>query len=136
MIPIPDHMIPLAPHTDPRGKLLCAECGKEIPFEVKRVFFISDVPAGAVRGEHAYKHNEFAVCAAGSCTVELSDGVTARTVRLCEANRGLLIPAGCWRTLRDFSPDCVLTVLSDAFFSEDDYIFDREAFLRAAREDV
>ena len=120
--------IALESHTDPRGKLRAVEGARDIPFEIRRVFMISEVPADAKRGEHAYMHNEFLICAAGSCTVEIDDGKRVKTCVMDSPGKGLLIPAGTWRTLYGFSPDCVLTVLSDAHYSTEDYVFDKEAF--------
>ncbi len=120
--------IQITSYIDARGKLSVIEGARDIPFDVKRVFFISDVPANAVRGEHAYKHNEFAVCTSGSCKIRITDGKTETLHTLRSADAGVLIPAYTWRTLYDFSADCVLTVLSDAYFSPKDYIFDAEAF--------
>lgn len=122
--------VELLPHADSRGKLYAIEGENDIPFEIKRVFFISDVPPGAKRGCHAYKHNEFAVCVSGSCKVNIDYGNKTEDYELNAPEKGLLIPAMTRRTLYDFSPDCVLTVLSDAHFSTDDYIDETEFHLQ------
>ena len=124
----------LTAHIDARGRLIAVEGEKDVPFEIKRTFVISDVPAGAVRGEHAYIRNEFALCVRGSCRVRISDGREETTYALDRPDVGLLIPGMTWRTLFDFSPDCLLFVFSDAHYRTEDFISDRDEFLKRARE--
>lgn len=126
--------IRIVSHCDARGRLFAVEGGLDVPFEIRRVFVICDVPAGAVRGEHAYLHRELVLCTRGRCRIRVWDGEHETDDVLDGADEGILIPEMTWRTLYDFSPDCSLTVLSDANYDPADYIFDRELFLRAKAE--
>ena len=120
-------------HADARGFLCAIEQKKDIPFSVRRVFFISQVPADAVRGNHAYKHNECVVCVSGSCRIKVETADSARDYRLQAPFESVLIPADTWRELSEFTPDCILAVLSDALYDEADYVSDKEAFLSGVR---
>lgn len=108
---------------DDRGELFVCETGKEIPFDIKRMFFISNVPTGAKRGEHAYKYDEFIVCCSGGCSVSIKTDDTVRSFRL-SAEESILIPGGLWRVFSDFSADCVLAVACNMPYSKDDYLTD------------
>ena len=125
-----NNTVRLSSHTDARGSLIAIESKKDIPFAIKRAFVITNVPAHAARGGHAYARNEFALCLRGSCSVRISDGVGETTVVLDRPDTGLLIPGMTWRTLYGFSPDCVLFVFSDALYDPADCIDDYGAFLR------
>ena len=116
-------------HADPRGLLCAIEQEKDVPFPIHRVFFISQAPADAVRGNHAYKHNEYVVCVSGGCRIKVETAASVREYRLQAPFESVLIPADTWRELCDFTPDCILAVLSDAPYNESDYITDRSAFL-------
>ena len=107
------------------------KCSKEvirIPFAIKRVFFITNVPAGTQRGNHAYRHQEFLLCLQGKCSITIDDGSVQTRRTLDRPDAGLLIPANTWRTLDGFSPDCILAVFSDAHYSPADYCFDYVRF--------
>lgn len=114
---------------DPRGNLSIIEQFKQIPFEIKRVHWIYDVPGGMDRGGHAYKETEeFIVALSGSFDVELDDGVEKKTYPLNRSYYGLFVPKGIWRTMTNFSTNSLALVLSSTDFSEEDYILDYEEF--------
>ena len=114
---------------DPRGNLSIIEQFKQIPFEIKRVHWIYDVPGGMDRGGHAYKETEeFIVALSGSFDVELDDGVENKTYPLNRSYYGLFVPKGVWRTMTNFSTNSLALVLSSTDFSEDDYIMDYGEF--------
>ena len=114
---------------DPRGNLSVIE--KEVvPFEIKRVYYLYDVPAGAERGGHAHKKlQQFLVALSGSFDVILNDGKEEKIVTLNKPFEGLLITNGIWRELKNFSSGAVCLVLASDLFSEADYIRDFNEFL-------
>ena len=114
---------------DPRGNLSVIE--KEVvSFEIKRVYYLYDVPAGAERGGHAHKKlQQFLVALAGSFDVVLNDGKNEQTITLNKPFEGLLITNGIWRELKNFSSGAVCLVVASDVFEEEDYIRDFEEFL-------
>ena len=116
---------------DPRGNLTVAEQLKNVPFEVKRVYWTYDVPAGERRGGHAHKEClEFIIAVSGSFTVTLDDGKgNHKDYHLNHPWEGLLIGTGMWRTLEDFSSGAVCLVLASELFEEEEYIRDYDEFL-------
>lgn len=116
---------------DERGSLIALEENCNVPFDVKRVYYIFDTKEGVRRGYHAHKNlKQLAVCVRGSCTFLLDDGHAQEHVKLSSPTQGLLIEGLVWREMYDFSPDCVLMVLADAYFDENDYIRDYGHFLK------
>ena len=116
--------------TDPRGNLTVAEQLRHIPFEIKRVYWTYDVPAGESRGGHAHRHCRSVVIAvSGSFDVVLDNGKERRTYHMNHPYQALLITTGIWRTLEDFSSGAVCLSLASDEFEEEDYIRDYEAFL-------
>ncbi|MBQ7540453.1 MAG: WxcM-like domain-containing protein [Bacteroidaceae bacterium] len=114
---------------DPRGNLSIIEQFKNIPFEIRRVHWIYDVPGGKDRGGHSYKAtDEFIVALSGSFDVEISDGITKSVFPLNRSYYGLLVPKGYWRCMTNFSTNSLALVLSSSDFSEDDYILDFEEY--------
>nr|WP_294775425.1 FdtA/QdtA family cupin domain-containing protein [uncultured Flavobacterium sp.] len=114
---------------DTRGNLSVIE-GNVIPFAMKRVYYLYDVPSGAERGGHSHKEQqEFLVALSGSFDVVLSDGQDKKTVTLNKPNEGLLIPNGIWRELENFSSGSVCLVIASDVFEEADYIRDYKDFL-------
>ena len=114
---------------DPRGNLSIIEQIKQIPFEIKRVYWIYDVPGGKDRGAHAYKENEeFIVALSGSFDVELDDGRNKQTFSLNRSYFGVYVPKGMWRTMKNFSTNSLSLVLSSTEYDKDDYIMDYEEF--------
>ena len=127
-------LIDLPKIADPRGNLTIAEERKDIPFEVKRGYWVYDVPSGENRGGHAHrKCNEFIVAVSGSFTVTLSNDTEQKTYLLNHPYQGLLVGTGIWRTLDDFSSGAVCLVLASERFAEDDYIRDFDQYLEYLR---
>jgi hypothetical protein len=120
---------------DIRGNLSIIEQYKQIPFEIKRVYWIYDVPGGDERGEHAYKENqEFIVALSGSFDVILDDGKDKKTFPLNRSYYGLYVPKGMWRKMTDFSTNSLALVLSSTDYSENDYIMDYNDFKQWRKE--
>ncbi len=128
-------IIELPRHLDRRGNLSVVENGINIPFDMKRVFFIYDVPGGESRAGHAH-HTlyEFIVAVGGSFSVRVNDGISEEVVLLNKPYQGLMIHPGLWRTLEDFSSGAVALVLASDFYDEEDYIRDYDEFLRLKRK--
>nr|WP_278373222.1 FdtA/QdtA family cupin domain-containing protein [Segatella bryantii] len=122
-------MITLRKIVDPRGNLTVAEQLKDIPFQVKRVYWTYDVPGGISRGGHAHKHcREFIVAVSGSFTVTLDNGNNKQSFLLNHPYQGLLVETNVWRTLEDFSSGSVCLVLAEDPFEEEDYIREYSEF--------
>jgi dTDP-4-dehydrorhamnose 3,5-epimerase-like enzyme len=120
----------LQAHGDERGSLIALEEGKNIPFAVKRVYYMFDTGANVRRGYHAHKTlKQVAIAVRGSCRFLLDDGTEKIDIKLDQPNQGLLIESFVWREMYDFSHDCVLMVLADQLFDEADYVRDYERFL-------
>lgn len=122
-------IIDLSKITDPRGNLTVAEQYKDIPFEIKRVYWTYDVPGGETRGGHAHKKlYQLVVATSGSFIVTLDNGKEKETFLLNHPWQGLLIEPGIWRELEDFSSGAVCLVLASDLFDLDDYIYDYDEF--------
>jgi dTDP-4-dehydrorhamnose 3,5-epimerase-like enzyme len=114
---------------DNRGNLTFIEANKHVPFEIKRVYYLYDVPGGATRGGHAHKHlQQFIIAAMGSFDVILDDGFERKRFHLNRSYYGLYIPTMIWRELDNFSSGSVCLALVSEYYHEDDYIRDYEAF--------
>ena len=123
-------IINLPKHEDPRGNLSIIEENLNIPFNIKRTYWIYDVPGGQVRGGHAFKNQqEFIVALSGSFDVVVDDGKSPQTFSLNRSYYGLYIPAGLWRQMVNFSTNSLALVLSSTEFSEFDYIRDYQEYL-------
>ena len=119
---------------DPRGNLSVIE-QEVVPFDIKRVYYLYDVPAGAERGGHAHKKlQQFLVALSGSFDVLLNDGKVEKTVTLNKPFEGLLITNGIWRELKNFSSGAVCLVVASEVYEEADYIRDFEDFLVLATQ--
>jgi len=122
-------ILPIPKIQDVRGNLSVIE-GDVIPFAMKRVYYLYDVPSGAERGGHSHKvQQEFLVALSGSFTVVLTDGKDKISVTLNKPNEGLCIPNGIWRELENFSSGSVCLVIASDIFEEADYIRDYNEFL-------
>jgi dTDP-4-dehydrorhamnose 3,5-epimerase-like enzyme len=122
---------------DERGQLVALESMVDIPFEVKRVFYIYGTQQGISRGNHAhYKANQFLIVVNGSCKVTLDDGVNQETFLLDKPNVGLCQAPFIWGTMHEFSSDCVLLVLADDIYKEEDYIRNYNTFLEVVKSDT
>ena len=116
---------------DPRGNLTFAEALTMVPFDIKRAYWVYDVPGGESRGGHAHKSlKQFVVALSGSFHVTLDNGYELKTVLLNHPWQGLLIDVNTWRTLDDFSSGAVCLVLASEHYEEDDYIYDYDDFLK------
>lgn len=117
-------------HGDTRGQLVALEEKKEIPFDIKRVYYIYDTLKGVRRGFHAHKSlKQLLICVHGSCKVLLDDGTEKEIVLLDKPYEGIFIESNMWREMYDFSPDAVLLVLASEVYDESDYIRDYDKFL-------
>ncbi len=126
--------IELTPRGDERGWLIALENLKEVPFEVKRIYYIYGTRSDFRRGKHAHRNlTQLAVCVSGSCRFLLDDSRTRREYLLDRNSLGLNIGPMVWREMYDFTPDCVLLVLANELYDESDYIRDYEEFLKFAR---
>lgn len=117
-------------HGDDRGQLVALEENKEIPFNVKRIYYIFDTKEGVRRGFHAHRALEqILVCVSGSCKVKLDNGKESEIVKLSKPNEGIYVTNDMWREMYDFSSDAVLLVLASELYDESDYIRDYQQFL-------
>lgn len=127
-------IITLPKIVDLRGNLTVAEQLKNIPFDIKRVYWTYDVPGGISRGGHAHKHcQEFIIAVSGSFTVTLCNGIEKKSYFLNHPHQGLLVECGIWRTLDDFSSGAVCLVLAEDLFDEKDYIRNYKDYLTYVR---
>lgn len=116
---------------EPRGNLAVVEELREIPFEIARAYWLFDVPAGSHRGGHAHKRlQQLLVALSGSFDVILDDGVNKKTITLNRPDRGLYLPTGVWRELKNFSAGSVCMVLASEPYDESEYIRDYDEFLK------
>lgn len=123
-------------HGDERGMLVALEEFNDIPFEIKRVYYMYDTKENIHRGFHAHKNLEqILVCIHGSCKVLLDNGREKKIVSLEKPYEGLYVPNNMWREMYDFSPDAVLMCLASEIYKEEDYIRDYDEFLDFIAED-
>ena len=116
---------------DSRGNLSIIEEMKQIPFKIKRVYWIYDVPGGVERGGHAYRQNEeFIVALSGSFDVCLDNGKEKKVISLNRSYMGVYIPKGIWRVMNNFSTNSLALIVSSIDYDEKDYIMDYEEFLQ------
>lgn len=114
---------------DTRGNLSFIQNMDQIPFRIRRVFWIYDVPGGKIRGRHAYKkQNEVIVALSGSFDVIINDGISEKKFQLNRSYYGLFLPAGTWRHMENFSTNSLSLHLSDMDFNEGDYLRDFNEF--------
>jgi dTDP-4-dehydrorhamnose 3,5-epimerase-like enzyme len=110
---------------DERGSLISLESNKNIPFEIKRVYYIFDTKKDVVRGKHAHKNlQQILIAVSGSCKVLVDNKKDKKTYELNNPSKGLLIENNVWREMFEFSSDCVLMVLASDYYNKDDYIFE------------
>lgn len=122
-------------HGDDRGQLVALEQFKDIPFEIKRVYYMYDTGENVRRGYHAHQNLEqILICIHGSCKVLLDNGFERKKVFLEKPYEGLYVPNDMWREMYDFSPDAVLLVLASEYYDEDDYIRDYQQFVDFAQK--
>ena len=122
-------LIQLPKINDPRGNLSFFESNNQIPFKIKRSYWIYDVPGGEIRGSHAFKTSyEFIVALSGSFDVVLHDGDKEFKFSLNRSYYGIYVPKSTWKTLENFSTNALALIVSDKEFDEKDYIRDFDTF--------
>lgn len=123
------------PHGDDRGQLVALEEFKDIPFKIKRVYYLYETKENVTRGYHAHKSlQQILICVHGSCKIRLDNGREKKIVLLDNPTEGLYVSNAMWREMFDFSPDAVLMVLASELYDEADYIRDYEEFLAYVKE--
>lgn len=131
------NLVKLSKKGDERGALVVVEQYKDIPIEIKRVYYMFDTLSGVRRGFHAHKKlTQIAITVKGSCKFLLDDGDRVEHVLLDSPTAGLIIEPMVWHEMYDYSDDCVLMVLADDYYNEDDYIRDYNQFKLIRNENV
>lgn len=116
-------------HGDQRGTLIALENNKNIPFEIKRMYYMYETGENVVRGHHAHKNlQQVLFCINGSCKVRLDDGFSEKIITLDKKNIGLYISSNIWREMFEFSEDAILAVLASELYDENDYIRNYKEF--------
>ena len=120
---------------DERGNLSFAEQSKHVPFEIKRTYWLYDVPGGECRGGHAYRENQaFIIALSGSFDVVIDDGREKRSFTLNRSYYGLYVPQGLWREMENFSTNSLALEFASIHFDDNDYIFDYEEFVKLKKD--
>lgn len=129
-------LIPLPRFVDERGSLVAVHGEKDIPFVIRRIFYIYNADLSVRRGIHAHKTSqEFLICLKGQCSVVLDNGRHKQTYLLNDPIKGLFIDHSVWLEMNQFSTDCLLLVLSSTSYDPDDCIDDYQDFLKWALHD-
>lgn len=116
---------------DERGSLIAFEEAQNVPFDVKRIYCIFNTEVNAVRGKHAHKNlKQVLYCPKGNCDILLDDGRKKIEIKLDSPDKGLYIEGTIWREMYNFSSDCVLTVLANDYYNENEYIKNYDEFLK------
>lgn len=117
------------------GHISIYENDKDVPFDVKRIFYLYDIPSGESRGAHAHKEcHQFLIAITGAFEVELFDGINSKTIRIDQPDTGLHIPPGIWASEKNFSSGAICLVLASQTYDEADYIRIFEEYLQYAKE--
>ena len=128
-------IIELPKFLDERGNLSFVEQFTHLPFEIKRTYWIYDVPGGEDRGGHAYlKNQEFIIALSGAFDVMVDDGENKKTFSLNRSYFGLYVPAGLWRTMENFSTNSLALEFGSEHYAQDDYIRDYDQFLKLKKD--
>ena len=128
-------IVELPKFLDARGNLSFVEQNNHIPFEIRRTYWIYDVPGGEARGGHAFKQNqEFIIALSGAFDVVVDDGENKKTLTLNRSYYGLYVPAGLWRTMENFSTNSLALEFGSEHYSKDDYIREYGDFLKLKRD--
>lgn len=121
---------------DGRGELIAIEALKDVNFEIKRVYYIFNTKEGVRRGFHAHKNlNQMAIAVRGSCKFLVDNGIQKNHFLLDDPGKGLFLNGHLWREMYDFSPDCVLMVLADQYYDENDYIRNYDDFKNLVKKE-
>lgn len=124
-------LIKLAKHHHENGNLSVVESYNELPFEIRRIYYLYDVPGGVERGGHSHHQcYEFITAVSGSFDICIDDGQDSTTIHLNRSDTGLLVVPGIWRVLNNFSSGSVCLVIASEEFNEADYVREKEDFLR------
>lgn len=127
-------LLSLQIHGDDRGSLIALENGHNLPFAIKRVYYIYGTALGVIRGEHAHKKlKQLLIAVSGSVTIKCEYGNDVKEYVLKSPDEGLLIEGLVWREMHGFSSDCVLMVLADDYYNEEDYIRSYDLFKKECR---
>lgn len=127
-------IIKFKPIGDEKGYLVALEQNKNIPFEIKRIYYLNQLKKEYPRGFHAHKNlRQVAICINGSCRFVLDDGKERQDYILDSADKGLLIESMTWREMHDFSEGCVVLVLASEYYDEADYIRNYDEFLKEVK---
>ncbi|PJD93168.1 MAG: hypothetical protein CK424_02985 [Legionella sp.] len=127
-------LIELPKINDNRGNLTFIESGRHMPFDIKRAYYLYDVPGGSARAAHAHKNlHQLMIAISGSFDIELDDGYEKKRFQLNRSYLGLYIPPMLWRDLHNFSSGAVCMVFASEYFDEDDYYRDYNVFIEHAR---
>lgn len=127
-------IIDLQKHSDNRGDLVAVERCSEIPFEIKRIYYLFNTADHVRRGYHAHKNLEqILICVHGNVTIRLDDSYTSEEVVLNDPAKGLYLKSSMWREMYNFSEDAVLLVMASELYDEDDYIRDYQQFCEMIR---
>lgn len=127
-------LIDFQQHGDERGMLVALEENKEIPFDIKRVYYIYATKENVRRGYHAHKKlQQILICINGSCTIHLDDGESTAEVELNKPFEGVFIEQAVWREMYNFSSDAILLVLASEIYDESDYIRDYQEYIAYKR---
>ena len=128
-------MVDLPKISDPRGNLTFFEESRHIPFNIRRIYYLYDVPGGSERGGHAHKNlHQFMIAISGSFDVLLDDGTEKKRIRLDRPYNGLYICPMMWRELDNFSSGSVCLVVASEFFDESDYFRDYSEFIKEIKK--
>lgn len=128
-------LLELKVNGDDRGSLISLEEEKNIPFVIKRIYYIYGTKTNTVRGKHSHINlQQVAICVSGSCKFLLDNGYKKEIIELSSPNVGLYIGKNIWREMYDFSPNCVLMVLANKHYDENEYIRDYGMFLELIKK--
>ena len=120
----------------PDGNLVIGESLKDIPFKIKRFYFINNLfNKKAVRGKHAHKETEQIIfCLNGKFTLDLNDGTHKQTIMMSDPNKGVLLGKMLWHTMKSFSSDCIILVVANDYYKKEDYVRNYEEFLQLIKK--